>query len=116
MWGPGATSCIIRFICHIPTGMMGFEGYDYYQSVKDYGEIYDSIPNGWIFLQGMKTVGMAVCVIPHSCLSLLVLTEAFQGHRNLRMELYPVRRVAFLQREHARDRRARRLDARHRPH
>jgi hypothetical protein len=54
--GMGIPSCIIRFICHIPSGMVGFNGQSLYNSAKrlDGTGIYDEIPNGREFLQGLQ--------------------------------------------------------------
>ncbi|GIJ86993.1 hypothetical protein Asppvi_005892 [Aspergillus pseudoviridinutans] len=59
MWGPGIASCIFRFICHIPTGMMGFDGIHIYEQAKSLGKIYDVIPQGWNFLRGLHIIGIA---------------------------------------------------------
>lgn len=60
MWGPGGVSCIIRFICHIPTGMMGISGLSTYTQLASLGDIYDNIPHGKAFLEGMSFIGYAV--------------------------------------------------------
>ena len=60
MWGPGGISSFIRFICHIPTGMLGFNNLSLYQGVRNLGDIYDVIPYGRDLLQGMKIVTGAV--------------------------------------------------------
>ncbi|KAL2130158.1 hypothetical protein VTI74DRAFT_6813 [Chaetomium olivicolor] len=58
MWGHGVFSSIIRFICHIPTGMIGINGLTYYNRVKGLGDIYDVIPSGGSLLKGMAIVGI----------------------------------------------------------
>jgi hypothetical protein len=60
MWGPGGVSCIIRFICHIPSGMMGARSLTNYNHGMGLGDIYDVIPHGKTFIQGMGVVGYAV--------------------------------------------------------
>ncbi|KAK3293015.1 uncharacterized protein B0H64DRAFT_327902 [Chaetomium fimeti] len=59
MWGPGTPSWIIRFICHIPTGMMGINCLGTYRQSTGLGDIYDVIPHGRAFLQGMQFLGYA---------------------------------------------------------
>ncbi|KAK4040818.1 hypothetical protein C8A01DRAFT_15382 [Parachaetomium inaequale] len=59
MWGPGGVSCIIRFICHIPSGMMGARSLTNYNYSMGLGDIYDVIPHGKTFIQGMGVVGYA---------------------------------------------------------
>lgn len=61
MWAPGVTSCIIRFICHIPAGMMGVNGKGLYDAVDGLGDIYNVIPHGKDFLEGLKIICIAVC-------------------------------------------------------
>ncbi|EER29966.1 hypothetical protein D8B26_007239 [Coccidioides posadasii str. Silveira] len=55
MW-PGLPSVIIRFVCHVPTGMVGIIGLNLYNLVHDL-DIYDVLPNGKSFLQGLHLVG-----------------------------------------------------------
>ena len=60
MWGPGGVACIISFICHVPAGMMGFHGLSLYNSARGLGDIYDAIPHGREFLQGLSLVSYTV--------------------------------------------------------
>ena len=60
MWGPGGISSFIRFICAIPTGMMGFHAQSVYQAVRNLGDIYDVIPYGRGLLQGIYIVAITV--------------------------------------------------------
>lgn len=52
----GGWSCIVRFACHMPMGMVGFSGRGLYDAVKDLDTtgIYDVIPHGQSFLYGLK--------------------------------------------------------------
>ncbi|KAK3361659.1 hypothetical protein B0T24DRAFT_642103 [Lasiosphaeria ovina] len=60
MSGQGVVSCIIRFACHIPTGMMGVTGLGLWKNARDVGPgIFDAIPHGWDFLEGLRVVGSA---------------------------------------------------------
>lgn len=59
-FGLGIPSCIIRFICHIPTGMAGFGGNDVYHKANGLGDIYDAVPHGREFLHGLKLVAQGV--------------------------------------------------------
>ncbi|KAH7146300.1 hypothetical protein EDB81DRAFT_487107 [Dactylonectria macrodidyma] len=59
MFKLGIVSSVIRFAGHIPTGMMGVTGLSLYKSAKTLGDIYDVIPHGHAFLQGLKIVGQA---------------------------------------------------------
>ncbi|KAK4249329.1 hypothetical protein C7999DRAFT_12807 [Corynascus novoguineensis] len=56
MWGPGGVGCIIHFICHIPAGMM-VDALVIYTQVDALGDIYDVIPHGKTFKQGMQFLG-----------------------------------------------------------
>ncbi|KAL2022441.1 hypothetical protein VTK56DRAFT_5270 [Thermocarpiscus australiensis] len=52
----GGWSCIVRFACHIPMGIVGFGGRALYDTVKDLDRtgIYDVIANGRAFLYGLQ--------------------------------------------------------------
>lgn len=50
----GVPSSVVRFICFIPTGMLGFNGLGIYNSAKKLGDIYGDMPNGDDFLEGLK--------------------------------------------------------------
>ncbi|KAK3897750.1 hypothetical protein C8A05DRAFT_38676 [Staphylotrichum tortipilum] len=52
----GAWSIIIRFACHLPLGIVGFNGRSLYDSVNDFEStgIYDVIPHGREFLYGLS--------------------------------------------------------------
>ncbi len=52
----GAWSIPIRFVCHIPLGMVGFNGRALYDSVNDFEStgLFDVIPNGREFLYGLS--------------------------------------------------------------
>lgn len=58
--GLGIPSSIIRFICHIPTGMVGFNGNGIYNRATGLDDIYDAIPRGRVFLHGLELVGKGV--------------------------------------------------------
>jgi hypothetical protein len=66
MWGPGGFACIVSFICHIPSGMVGINGLSDWKNAKDLGDIYDVIPHGRVFLQGLQFSGIAVRALPSS--------------------------------------------------
>ncbi|KAK4143466.1 uncharacterized protein C8A04DRAFT_12324 [Dichotomopilus funicola] len=59
MPAPGVASCIIRFICAVPTGLSGFNSLVGYMGSKDLGDIFDVIPHGRDFLKGMRILGGA---------------------------------------------------------
>lgn len=52
----GGWTCVVRFACHIPMGMMAFGGRSLYNAVKGLTEtgIYDVIPHGHTFLSGLQ--------------------------------------------------------------
>ena len=52
----GAWTCVVRFACHAPMGMMAFGGRDIYNFAKSLADtgIYDVIPNGHTFLSGLQ--------------------------------------------------------------
>lgn len=52
----GGWSCVIRFACHIPMGMIGFGGRGIYNTVKGLADdgLYDVLPHGHAFLEGLK--------------------------------------------------------------
>ena len=56
-------SSTVHFICFVPAI---FVGANLYEGAKDLGDIYDVIPNGWNFLQGMaissRTVRTILCL------------------------------------------------------
>lgn len=52
-------SIAIRFICHIPSAMCGISTLGLYKDVKGLENVFDVIPNGHRFLQGLKIVGHA---------------------------------------------------------
>lgn len=102
MWDPGAVSCIIRFVCHIPTGMMGAQGIAIYNKVKGLGDIYDIIPHGRTFLQGLQIVGFAVRSGPCGLLrfdkrnGLKANCIWIQGDNDIRLELHPIWSITVL--------------------
>ncbi|SPQ24447.1 da038d89-998d-401d-ba4c-a4be060dff2c [Thermothielavioides terrestris] len=52
MWGPGGLSCIIRFICHVPTGFAGINGLITYNNVRGLGDILNGTATfAWNFFQ-----------------------------------------------------------------
>ncbi|CAG9986659.1 unnamed protein product [Clonostachys byssicola] len=54
----GVPSCIIRFICHIPTGILGSRGLVYQNDALKLGDgLFNSIPNGHQFREGLQIVG-----------------------------------------------------------
>ncbi|VUC21292.1 unnamed protein product [Clonostachys rosea] len=54
----GVPSCIIRFICHVPTGILGSRGLEYQNdALKLDGSLFDSIKNGHQFLEGLQILG-----------------------------------------------------------
>ncbi|KAF3481517.1 uncharacterized protein GIQ15_04276 [Arthroderma uncinatum] len=54
----GLPSCILRFICHIPTGDAGFNGRKVYDLIKKVDDI-QAFPNGEEFLKGLNFVAKA---------------------------------------------------------
>jgi hypothetical protein len=56
----GVVSCIISLICHIPLGMAGIKGVTLYNKVRNLGDIYDVIPHGARFLDGLAYVAYTV--------------------------------------------------------
>ncbi|KAM5386866.1 hypothetical protein ACJZ2D_000159 [Fusarium nematophilum] len=61
MGSSGVVSAGLRFCGHLPTGMMGFSGINLYNRAKTLGDIYDVIPHGRAFLQGLQLVGQVGC-------------------------------------------------------
>ncbi|KAK3900570.1 hypothetical protein C8A05DRAFT_17130 [Staphylotrichum tortipilum] len=59
MWGPGAPACIISFICHVPSGMMGINTLTAYLNAQELGDIYDFLPHGKEFMVGLAILGHA---------------------------------------------------------
>ncbi|CAI6092837.1 unnamed protein product [Clonostachys chloroleuca] len=56
----GVPSCIIRFICHIPTGILGSRGLGYQNdALKLDDDLFNSIPNGLQFREGLQILGRA---------------------------------------------------------
>jgi len=55
----GAWSCIVRFACHIPMGVVAFNGRGMHEAVKglDAVGIYNVIPGGRAFLSGLQMLG-----------------------------------------------------------
>lgn len=56
----GIPAAIIRFICHPFTFFVGINGFLIYRGAKELGDIYDVVPRGHDFMQGMRIVGIAV--------------------------------------------------------
>ncbi|CAI4215493.1 unnamed protein product [Parascedosporium putredinis] len=50
----GIPSCIIRFICHIPSGMGGVGGMAQYNKVKVLQDVLEVVPHGKDYLRGLK--------------------------------------------------------------
>lgn len=60
----GIPSCIIRFICHIPSGMGGIGGMAQYNKIKDFQDVLEVIPHGKDYLLGLKIDSHVVsCVL-----------------------------------------------------
>lgn len=56
----GVVSCVLSFICHIPLGMVGINGVSMYNKVRNLGDIYNTIPHGASFLDGLAYVAYTV--------------------------------------------------------
>lgn len=56
----GVVSCVVSFICHIPLGMVGINGVSMYNKVRNLGDIYNVIPHGASFLDGLSYVAYTV--------------------------------------------------------
>lgn len=63
----GVPSSLVRFICFIPTGMLGFNGVGIYNSAKKLGDIYGDMSSGDDFLQGLKLFSDGVGCTPRVC-------------------------------------------------
>jgi len=57
--GGGVPSAVIRFICHIPLGILGFDGIFLYNCVRSL-DIFRLLPHGQTFHEGLRIVGQAV--------------------------------------------------------
>lgn len=68
----GSWTCVVRFACHIPMGMVGLGGKGLYNTVKGLADtgIYDAIPHGQTFLSGLKMYSNWVSQHPPSPTSL----------------------------------------------
>ncbi len=99
MWGPGGAACIISFICHVPTAMLGINSITAYMSTGELGDIYDVLPHGRLFLSGLAILGIVVWTYFPADLTgsgnWRRETDSSPGNLHLRVELPPVRRRAL---------------------
>jgi hypothetical protein len=57
--GAGVPSAVIRFACHIPLGILSFDGLWLYDAVNSL-DIFQVLPHGQTFLQGLRIIAIAV--------------------------------------------------------
>ncbi|KAK3337713.1 hypothetical protein B0T19DRAFT_413354 [Cercophora scortea] len=56
MAAAGGFSCFVRWVCHIPTGYLAFNGIGLYNTAKGVADL-DAFPNGSVFRHGLLLVG-----------------------------------------------------------